>query len=501
MTVKLYCDKINKLKLVLKCFFVPNSRVWKNSENFVSQKGGQTVEKAAEMPNLGGKQLQFLVAEEDALEGGAINIVDTDVWRDSWISSYIPKYQTGLMRTDGFSTFPKTEILKLRQFVAIYNDYLRNKEYDPIWTEYNSDTMTNQEYQQYFNNWVNNPDRFNEGIIRGRRQNSYYTDYRTELLGQDTNDIDPLSTDGQKLINLVEYQKQLAELRSQSENAQKNDWDIIAQIRGSKKLTEGKVQLLSVKTIGLNYQSVVQSAYNINENIEEPFQVLGQEGAYCYTEINVPMFQFHEFNEDGGIHVIAQITAETVFETGFDRIGLNIKPMDMPRPDLVQLKDDVLYEIEKCGTRLNSEEDLTKITGFKRKWSEYFKLPNCIFGDITTGGAYETKYKPEYLSRYIPKELTRYESQRAYQFYEQDDKETGRFEPKKIWKDYTDILINRNQAILNEIEQIKNDENAETVDLYIKGQNQAFWIGQQVLIADMPINGEIASNYTTWGEE
>ena len=91
----------------------------------------------------------------------------------------------------------------------------------------------------------------------------------------------------------------IAEARSQAENAQKNDWDIIAEIRGSKKLSEGKVQLIGKTSLNLNYAAITQNAYSSDTNVREDFRVLGQQGAYSFTEVNLPLYAGMEFNEEG----------------------------------------------------------------------------------------------------------------------------------------------------------------------------------------------------------
>lgn len=498
-----------RLKLTLKCYFVPNSRVWPNWEKFLAQKGGATENKIKEIPNLGGLSIPIYRYSDTDDNVYAIPSTDTEILRDCYIASYLPRFQCGAVGQDGnikMRTLPKYSILPIRGFKAIYNDFERNKEYDEELTEYKTDTVTSTEWNSYFPMQSESND-FTKLIIRGKRQNSYYTDYRTELLGEDTENPLELTT-GQPLTNLVEWEKTLAELRDQAENAQANDWDIIAKIRGSKKLTQGKVQLLGTSTHGINYQTVTQDTYNTNEAIKEDFQILGQQGAYSYTEIDTSMFQMQEFIEDGYLHVIAQVSADTVFETGFERTGLNVKWDDMYRPDLRMLKEDVLYEIEKCGTRLTETEDLTKVTGYKRKFSEYFKSPNILTGDLMTLGYISTEEAPtpgEPSDISINKDNEGYpiylESKRTFQFFEQDDKETGRYQPKNIWEDYTDILINRNQAILNEVTSIEKDGNKYPKNfIRIKGDNQFFCLGMQSLIADLPIDENIKNNYTKWGE-
>lgn len=495
-----------KLKMTLKCFFVPDSRVWANSEKFYAQKGGSSVSKISEIPNLGGKQIPIFpvgTANDDYRF-----YTDTELFRDSWVSTYIPKYQTGSAPSSATSNYrflPKVNVLPLRGFTAIYNDFLRNKEYDTELQEFNSDNVSNIEFSHYFLNateQVANLQYTNlqRVLLRGRRQNSYYTDYRTELLGDDVNAPTDALTNA---VSLSEWQKQVAELRSEAENAQLNDWDIIAKIRGSKPLEENKVILLGEREIGLNYHSVPQDTYNLNKDVQPEFQVLGQLGAYSYTEASINLFQFQEFKQEGFLHVIAQVSADTVFETGFERTLLNVTPFDNYRPDLVDLKNDVLYEIEKSGTRIMNEQDLTKVSGFKRKYSEYFKLPNICQGDLTTGGFY--KMFPETLDGSFELSVDnsgspiRYNSKRSYQFFEIDDKEQANFAKKNIWQDYTDFLINKNQAIMQDEITYNSPDSTSSISL-IQGQNQIFFLGIHSCVSDLPMDDKIKNNYTKWGE-
>ena len=300
------------------------------------------------------------------------------------------------------------------------------------------------------------------------------------------------------MINITEWEKKVAEYRSQAENAQENDWDIIAKIRGSKKLTEGKVQLLGTKTIGLNYQAITQNTYNTNQTVKEEFQTMGTQGAYSYTEVDIPLYQMQEFNEEGYIHVIMTVTADTVFETGFERTGLNINYEDIYRPDFKDLKHDVLYQIEKDGSR-SIKDNLKAVDGFKRKFSEYFKLPQPIGGDMTTGGAFETKFTNTTQAQGT-EEKTRIEPNRTFQFFELDDRYTNEYAKKQIWKDYTDLLINKNMAIRQEEEKITTTGQNYDV-IRIKGQNQIFFVGMTTCICNLPIDENIRKNYTTWGEK
>lgn len=481
-----------RLKAVFKAYFVPNSRVWNNAEKFLSQKGGSTETKIRKIPNIGNQITTSIIAKING-ENKPVTIFDTDIWRDSWANCYIPKYLTGItvLTPPGL---PEYSILPFRGFKAIYNDFERNKEYDKPLTEFKDDTVTEKEINTII--YKNSETDIEDIIIRGKRQNSYYTDYRTELLGEET--TEPNGIVNGTMIELTEWEKRVAELRSQAENAQANDWDIIAKIRGSKKLTEGKVQLLGTKTIGLNYQAITQNTYNTNAQIKEEFQTMGTQGAYSYTEVDIPLYQMVEFNEEGYVHIIMQITADTVFETGFERTGLNVNYDDIYRPDLKDLKHDVLYRIEKDGS-YSIKNNLKAIDGFKRKFSEYFKLPQPIGGDMTTVGAYET-ILPSRFHADGEETGTIIEPNKTFQFFEIDDRYTNSYAKKQIWKDYTDEQINNNLAIKQKEEKIPSNDNTYDI-IRIKGQNQIFFVGMSTCICDLPIDENIRKNYTTWGEK
>lgn len=500
------------LRCTVRAFFVPNSRVWDNAEEYTAQRGGASVEKITELPNFGGKQFPILPTGTATATKGTL-LTSTEIWRDSFIAPYFPARiftaEQGL-RIDSnqditySNPLPKISALPVRGRIAIYNDFERNKEYDPEVTEYKTDTVSAQEWASYlpYQDAEANWDFY---TMRARRQNNYYTDYRTELQGLD--EVAPtLASDATALTDWIKWENLLAESRSETNNAQKNDWDIISEIRGSKKLTEGKVQLIGQKTFNLNYAAITQNAYSSDETIDDRFRVLGKQGAYSYTEINESIYAGMVFNEEGYVHIIATVQADTVFETGIDRNLLNVTPLDEYRPDLIDQKEDVLYKIETDtvygvgGTNLNAME----VTGFKRKFSEYFRLPSTVGGDMSSYNTYQNARNEN--SWFVDKKLGNGNAtigNDTFQFFEQGmytENIRGKIMRKKPWLDYSDFMINKNQAIENQVELYRNNQNVKTQSGRILGQNQIFFVGICNLVADLPINEEIKHNYTTWGE-
>lgn len=481
------------LYCTLTAYFVPNSRVWNNAEKYTAQKGGSAETKIKEIPNIGGKPIWKCMMNDNSEHALADQ---TTAWRDSFISSYLPRLS--MMERDGTQfNYPKISILPLRGYKAIFNDFLRNKEYEPELTEYKSDAVSNYEWDTYNPLDVRNL-YFHQG--RAKRQNSYYTDYRTELQGfEETYPPMDMSAD-KSLVTWLAWENKVAEARSEASNAQANTWSIIAKIRGSREATQGKVQLLGKRTFSLNYAAVTQNAYN-NSAEDINFKVLGKQGAYSYTEVEVPLYAGMEFIEEGYIHIIANVSADTVFEKGIDRNLLNVTPLDEYRPDLKDQKEDVLLAIE-MGNHISMMIDPNFAVGFKRKFSEYFKLPNTVQGDMTNDNYFETDISLNHNNQ-VDMQTTEIITNKTYQFFEKDMKYVefpdGSLHLKEYWKDYTDVMLNRNQAIMNDMSYYYDDAHERAIT-QVKGQNQIFYVGKAICDAELPIEGNIMNNFTDWGE-
>ena len=482
-----------KLKGKLSLFFVPNSRVMKDWENFEAQIKNETETTIKEEPNFGGKRIPTVLQNEQ--NNHVTLLMNTTAWRDCWLASYIPR--VGRFIADNGTNakefkMPKYSALPARGMIAIYNDFLRNKEYDEKITEYNGNTVSDVEWNSYLpNEYGLKSDTSN---MRARRSENYFTDYRTQYQGfnedhADAQEAPDLTNLNNNLVTWASWEAKIAEARSQAESANDNAWERIAEIRGSQTAYQGKVQKISEKIFDINYSAITQNAYNANQNIEEQFQVMGKQGAYSYTEIMVPLLAGWEAIESGHLHVIFNVYSENAFENGFERQWLNVNALDKYRPDLKDDKLDVLWAIESDG---NANQ--TETTGFKRKFNEYFKLPNCIFGDATNNNYFQLlNDNGEYTNN------GQVITQKTYTFFEQDresyQKPNGYVVYKKIWKDYSDLMLNKNQAILNDIYQESTEEG-----IIIQGQHQIFFVGEDYMACELPIDSAIAENYTKYGE-
>ena len=496
-----------KLTATANFYFVPDSRVYESSEEYYAQAGGTSKTKITKKPTLQGKKIPYIDTDQQSYR---ICLTETTLWRDTIISDYLPRVgyfevvderEHAWARQENGAVMPEYDACLIRGRIAIWNDFERNKQYEAKAIEYKGDTVSDAEWNSYLPISEKNHQFLS---MRTRRNNSYYMDYRVDAQGYELNPYNALNEDNDKaMINWANIESQLAELRSQAENAEKNPWDIINEIYGtSKKLSEGKVQLLKRYTFPLNYASVTQSTYNNTPNIEPEYRVMGQQGAYSYTEEVIQGPQYWEAIEPGYIHVILTITADSVFERAFERTAMNVNWDDEYRPDMKDQKLDTLNYLEvesHIGANGIIGGGLGPI-GFKRKWNEYSKLPNVVKGDMTTFGYYETNIIN---NGYIIADEGIILSQGTHQFYEENAMGIGSILDdtlplfyKNYYKDYTDLLINKNQAYKNIVTTYEELNN----DIIIKGQNQIFYAGEQIAVINLPIDDAIASNFTNWGE-
>lgn len=490
------------LKYTYRVFFTPYSAIWDGAEAFLAQRGGATEEKITELPNFGG----FKIPRITGPNSKETLLSNTTLWRDSFISAFLPRmglFEETAANGNFFDTLPKINALKVRALVKIYNEYLRNKEFDEEMPEYKSDTVTQEEFNYYMPQYdENGPINGEFYQMRAKRENSYYTDFRTELQGFEVEYPPEDMAANESLINWMSKFEQLyAEAKSQAENAQENYRDIIAKIRGSKVLTEGKCLLLAKKTFNLNYATITQSTYN-NADVPDSYKTMGAQGGYSYTEVTIPLIDNMAYIEDGILTIIATAQASSIFESGIHRSWLNVGALDRYRPDLKEQKHDVLYEIE-AGTKKFPAENLYQIKGFKRKWNELFSLENNIQGDLTNTGYFEGALNDDTpIYKYTE---TVVQPNDSYQFFEESesyyyDETQEIYITKAPWKDYTDLQINKNLATKLPITW-NGDVDPISTYIHVTGQNQIDYVGKVIIGAcDLPIDDDIKNNRTTWGD-
>lgn len=512
MNIQLMVPKtpsFQRLKAVVKCVNVPDVRVWDNAMEFWAQGGGSSEIKVTEIPHPVGLQFPLVYSDDNT---ALISYQETTAYRDSFLSSYIPKMGVGIMedviqqgQRIPYNKIPPINILPIRADVAMYNDLQRNKEYMPKRQEFHGDTVTLTEMNSYIMSDTRDMDYF---FRRARRDNSYYMNYRTELQGFELEiPSDSMLNENAALLNWSNWESYMAESRSQVENSQKNSWDIAQELNGAPKLTEGRTQLLAKRVFDINYSSVTQNAYNNNSEIEEKYRVLGFQGGFSYTNIDLGFINGLEIKEHGTLLVTLCITADTVFESAIHRVMLNTRWDEIYRPDLVGKKLDTIYESE-FGTPFlynDGTDDLKKAVGFKRAFNEEFTLPSVIFGDMSVRGSIQTDYEIDGQCRTFstPNRILPNNTYQFFEFagnYEYDETYSYNIEQKKIWLDYTDLMLNRNQVIKMPIFNDSGNVDGSDGGMCVLGNNQIFYVGKVYCISDMPISPDIKDNFTKYGE-
>ena len=501
-----------KLYMTYRVYNVPHVRCWKDYEKFFGQKGGASVEKIKEIPNLGGKWIPTVDSGEEG-EGKIVLITDTAQFRDSMLSPYLPR--TGTFETyneEESPLFPKTSVLPMRGRLLINNEFERNKEFDEeieVYNDENTNDITN------FLTKLQRQKQVEQCMGRAKNNNNYYSDFRTELQGLEaTYPPSDMSADTSLENWMSNFENLIAESRSEAENSNLTEAELIAKLRGSQLLTEGRVTKIAEKTIPLNYSSITQTNYNNIAN--EKAQATGTQGAYSYTEINIPILEKIKFKEDGIVHIIATVWAEKIYESSYERMNLNVNILDLYRPDMAEKKKDVLYKAEIDNTLLETgNENYYETMGFKRAFNEYFKLPNVICGDLTSNpiinyndsGDGETKYDTISFNNVNKSNIIL--TNNTYQFnltgaQTMYDADTNHFILLNYWQDYTDILINKNlaykEAVYNGPDFGEDGELNGKQYVVIAGQNQIDYVGNLTMITTLPIDDSIKSNYTQWGE-
>lgn len=219
-------------------YFVPCERTYKNYDKFQAFKGGSSDEKITELPNLRGKTIPTIKTDTGTFEeqGNSITTLDNTVfWRDTMISSYLPRTSEDEIYNYEEEEFQPTpvapmSVLALRGRIAIFNDMERNKMYEePIEEFTDSDIVSDREWESYL---PTSEEKYAKLRMRARVPASYFSNYRTEIQGIES--LPPESNPENRLIEYTNWENLTDFARKTVNDSEKNDWDILAELRGSK---------------------------------------------------------------------------------------------------------------------------------------------------------------------------------------------------------------------------------------------------------------------------
>lgn len=360
---------LDTLKLKMFAIYVPNTRVWlpKDADAFSSQKEDRYLPKVLSPPMAAPNGASIA-----SIAGTTSLAFTTTMWRESLAYHYFGK--------DGVhSSTMAWNFLYPRGFKALYNDIFRDKSAHAPYIEYNSTVVSTPERNSVFHfgrvdSALTIEEILNEGtsnwdLYRAPLDETYQNSFRPSVFTQN-NPVD--NTD---LLTHIQSQQITDEVRSQAQNINKTDAEILAEMRGTVIAKQNQCYIIGQKTIDIDISLQPQTV--------EGALPLGAEGAISYTfgSADIITEQFSA-PKDGIIHLVYYIQApdQSIWANGINVEHTKSLWSDFYRPGLANIKDAPFYQRELSGAM--GTNNWNDVGGWKRNFSEYFRLPTYIRGDF-----------------------------------------------------------------------------------------------------------------------
>ncbi|MEM0174371.1 MAG: major capsid protein [Sulfolobaceae archaeon] len=368
---------MDKVFIRISAFFVPNTRVWKDAEKAQAAKYDLDFEN--------GKTPKTIPMIDIAP-----NVTQKDFYKFMLLQKYgIPN---NLKNTININVLP------LRGYQAIYNDYIRNKDYEPALPEWNDTIVSGTEKSRIrtpFDSASGDLDYRDGYLVRnGQTRKNYWTNIKRTVAGSAANENlnDEILNQTDNLFEHLDWETKFQELRQRADNANRNDWDIIAEMGGTAPVKTDRVEYLGDIEYELNYQQITQSAPVIDNSTP-----LGTTGSFSYTRANGTLFRHKEFKQNGYIHVLIQLNMDKYYESGVPRELLKINIDDIYRPGLAKTEYDIIYGAE-ISANGNVAVNINDPIAYKPKWSEYKRLPILCSGEMQSETLTPTGARPQPIS-------------------------------------------------------------------------------------------------------
>ena len=344
---------LDRIYMNIRAYFVPHTRVWETAEKVLAGKADLSLRNMAE--------------EEKALPRVTITNEQTKPWgfKDTLMARY------GVPNNSATTTY---NVLLPRGYRAIYNDFIRNKDYELPKPEFNSTevSLTEARYFAPYNTTAPYaPNYINEGyrVVKAPTRKNYLTNVKSQI-GLDTA---AAGTGTASLQNHLDWQTAFMDAKQRADNANKNDWDIIAELGGTQPVLADRVEFLGQVDYELNYQQITQSAPTIDNS-----GPLGTTGSFSYTKANGTLFNYKHFKQHGFIHILASITIDKQFEESTPKELLKQMGDEIYRPGLS--KKEVQLLMKKEIGNINTSTDTS--AGYQPAWAEYKRLPSITTGEM-----------------------------------------------------------------------------------------------------------------------
>lgn len=346
---------LDKIFVTWKAFFVPHTRVWKNAEKYFAGK----YESGYDYDQSGSQTIPYYTLP--------VTFTQNTPFRDTLAARYgLPNY----------SADTRINALILRGYRAIENDFLRNKEYELAKVEYDTDTVTSQEEDLIEAYNLANGNLINGGymVAPAQTRKGYLTNIKKQLTA-DYTEMDNFSGYLEAPLHL-DWQTRFQDIKQRTENANKNDWDIIAELFGTEPVTADRIVKLGEVDYEMNYQQITQSAPEYDGS-----SPLGTTGAFSYTRADGTLFGHVNFKQHGYIHILLSVQIEKGYEESTPKELLKIYIDEFYRPALAKKE----YQLMRSAEIANANGvTVGETCAFQPPWAEYKRLPRLVTGDMRT---------------------------------------------------------------------------------------------------------------------
>mgnify|MGYP000997844198 CR=1 FL=1 len=332
----------------IQAYFVPHTRIWKDAEKALAGKDNTITA----IPNI--------TFESSYSEYSTFNRMV--------ISRYGLPFKAGNTNLN---------LLLPRGYRAITNDFIINKDYGVKKTEWNESIPVQAE--------INALKGYTAGSIaplspsdessmyvleKAQTRKGYLTNIKKQI-AVPQQDID----DGGSLIpDHLDWQTRFQDMKQRQDNANKNDWDIIAEMGGTQPVKTDRVEFLGQVDYELNFQQITQTAPEIDNS-----SPLGTTGSFSFTKAQGTLFSHKKFLQHGFIHILLSVGIDNYTENGTPKELLKTDINDIYRPGLAKKEVQLLMKQE-----IYNAPSVDGSAAYQPAWAEYKRLPSFVSGQMQT---------------------------------------------------------------------------------------------------------------------
>lgn len=349
----------DRMYITAKAFFVPHTRVMENFEKIMADKLAANWSGTRELP------IMTMTPQYK----------EKITFRDTLAARYGDQNK---------SSSTTINMLLLRGYRAIVNDYIINKEYETPKVEWKNQipVLAEREAMYSYNSTTNAPYPNNYIIEAAQTRKGYLTNIKKNIENLTEPDLDTTTEDGSNGTTLawnrktphLDWQTRFMQEKQNIANANKTDWEIIADMGGTEPVKADRVEFLGEIDYEMNYQQITQSAPQIDNS-----SPLGTTGAFSFTKATGNLFKYKKFKQHGFVHVLVSVTIDKNYIAGTPKELIKQTIDDIYRPAAAKKEAQLLLQKEVVNN-ISSVDFRT--VAFQPAWAEYKRMPKLVSGDM-----------------------------------------------------------------------------------------------------------------------